>query len=177
MFTGITVKPATPFAAGVLQLGPRGRALQLFPVSRMSLVTALGAVASMTIPALPQAVGTVSSTGIAYLISSSDILAGQAVVTLDGLTCLPCDTGNEVHGGKIYGVAIEDSAAGAPCRINTASVLAKAGWNWVSGGDIFANGVGGLTQVPNESAAFMQRVGYATGVDRIMVSIADPIYL
>lgn len=178
MFKSISLSPAPPFCSGILRLNEkRGRTVQLFPYVQMPPIP-IEAMSSFTFPGFPQAIGTVSPSGIALLIAGTNLLAGAVVVTLDGVSVIPCNTELDLHAGKIFGVVMEAAEYGKPVRINTSSVVANDSWNWTPGVDVFAGPLGTLSVVPDSgNPVFMQRVGYAVEPGKIKVAVATPIYL
>ena len=169
-------KAAPRFTMSLRKDGARNT-LSLFasPHAR-ALVTAWRDMIGVPAPSLPH-MSTMTLVGMESLIASSDMAAGRAVITLDGKTCVYADHRNLDHAGKLVGVTVAPVAAGQFAQINTGVTHSVETWVWDPMKDIWLSSNGMLTQTPDETAAFVQRVGYAIDETTMRVVITDPIYL
>lgn len=151
--------------------------LSLFASPRTrALVTAWRDMVGVPAPSLPL-MPAMALVGMESLIASADMAAGRAVITLDGKTCIYADHRNLDHAGKLVGVTVAPAAAGQFAQINTGVTHSVETWVWDPMKDIWLSSNGMLTQTPDETAAFVQRVGYAIDETTMRVVITDPIYL
>lgn len=169
-------KAAPRFTMSLRKDGARNT-LSLFasPHAR-ALVTAWRDMIGVPAPSLPH-MSTMALVGMESLIASSDMAAGRAVITLDGKTCVYADHRNLDHAGKLVGVTVAPAAAGQFAQINTGVTHSVETWAWDPMKDIWLSSNGMLTQTPDETVAFVQRVGYAIDETTMRVVITDPIYL
>ena len=169
-------KAAPRFTMSLRKDGARNT-LSLFasPHAR-ALVTARRDMIGVPATSLPH-MSTMALVGMESLIASSDMAAGRAVITLDGKTCVYADHRNLDHAGKLVGVTVAPVAAGQFAQINTGVTHSVETWAWDPMKDIWLSSNGMLTQTPDETVAFVQRVGYAIDETTMRVVITDPIYL
>ena len=170
------IKTAPRFDVSLRKDGARNT-LSLFASPRhRALVTAWRDMIGTATPS-PSLMSAMTLVGTASLIAPSDMAAGRAVITLDGKTCVYADHRNFDHAGKLVGVTVAPAAAGQFAQINTGVTHSVETWSWDPMKDIWLSSNGMLTQTPDETVAFVQRVGYAIDETTIRVVIADPIYL
>lgn len=75
--------------------------------------------------------------------------------------------------GAVLGLTQVAVAAGGTARVQTCGELVDPSWSWTPG-PVYLGLAGGLTQTP-PAAAFIQRIGWATAADRLVIKLDPPI--
>lgn len=113
--------------------------------------------------------------------SASAVVLGEAigghraVVIGAGPAALYADSDNPAHAGRVAGITTQAGAAGAEVLVQSSGPLTEPSWAWAPDGDIWLGLDGLLTQILPVTAAFAQRLGYATSPTSMWVEISEPV--
>ena len=108
-----------------------------------------------------------------------DYVSAQAINQYDAVvaTGYKADVNNNAHLNKFIGLANASVAANIGDKVVSGGEVTNNAWNWNAGDIIFLSTNGTLTNTPNMSAAFVQRVGIAVSQHTIAIQIEESIKL
>lgn len=82
------------------------------------------------------------------------------------------------HGDDVLGMTIGAASAGATVQVANEQDITEPSWAWAPQEPLFLGTNGQITQdIPDDSAAFLLVVGFATSATSARIRIEQPIYL
>jgi len=105
------------------------------------------------------------------------VTAGKVVCIDESGTALPADKDNISHASKVIGIAETDIPEGIEGRVQTSGEISNPEWELVVGNTYYLDSDGYLISIdPSElSAAFIQKIGIATGEKTLLIQMVEPL--
>jgi hypothetical protein len=110
-------------------------------------------------------------------LAAGQTLSGHRIVTLQSAQVFYASRTNLATMDGIIGITLGAANTGDMVQVRTGGEVSEPSWNWTSGGDIFLDTNGLLTQTvpPDVAGTYLLRCGVAIDATTIFLDLEEPI--